>query len=385
MRRTTRFYQRMNHRWSQLGLAFLLAFCGSATSAGSFDVGFRRLDLLDAFTGESFPVAVWYPTQAPPSALYLRPPLTPCDLPAVLCRLTGAFFMEVRQNAAPANGRFGLVVISHGAGGLALNHRDLATALASNGYVVAAPAHPRGGGNDVSGVNVWIGRPRQVSAVIERLLHDPELGSRIDRERIGVAGHSNGAYTALAIAGARPNVAALREHCVRFPEDARFCSYGGAATRKATQATGDLPDVRDPRVRAIVAMAPNGALFTDAALAAITVPVRIYGAEFDDLTPVRYHAERIARVLGKRATYVLIKGANHFSFIASFPTMARIWAGEAARDPPGFDRDAMHKTLNLDIVQFFDQMRGATERGGEPRRSGGATDESRRPPSVPSN
>jgi predicted dienelactone hydrolase len=30
-------------------------------------------------------------------------------------------------------------------------------------------------------------------------------------------------------------------------------------------------------------------------------------------------------------------------------------AGEAARDPEGFDRDAMHATINSEIVDFFDR------------------------------
>ena len=51
-------------------------------------------------------------------------------------------------------------VLSHGAGGLSLNHRDLAMALASHGYVVAAPTHPRGKDNDISGVGVWVGARR---------------------------------------------------------------------------------------------------------------------------------------------------------------------------------------------------------------------------------
>jgi hypothetical protein len=30
-------------------------------------------------------------------------------------------------------------------------------------------------------------------------------------------------------------------------------------------------------------------------------------------------------------------------------------AGEAAQDPEGFDRDAMHEVMNLEIVGFFDR------------------------------
>ena len=102
----------------------------------------------------------------------------------MLCRLI-AFEMQVANNAPPAEGKFGFIVISHGAGGLSLNHRDLAMALASHGYVVAAPTHPRGKDNDISGVGVWVGRPKQVSRVIDALLEDAELGSHIQRERIG--------------------------------------------------------------------------------------------------------------------------------------------------------------------------------------------------------
>src|SRR5437762_6086854 len=122
----------------------------------------------------------------------------------MLCRLI-AFEMQVANNAPPADGKFGFIVISHGAGGFSLNHRDLAMALASHGYVVAAPTHPRGKHSDISGVGVWVGRPKQVSRVIDALLEDTELGSHIQRERIGVVGHSNGGYTALAVAGAKPS------------------------------------------------------------------------------------------------------------------------------------------------------------------------------------
>jgi predicted dienelactone hydrolase len=194
-----------------------------------------------------------------------------------------------------------------------------------------------------------------VSRVIDALLADAALGPHIQRERIGVAGHSNGAYTALAVGGAKPSPAASVAHCRDHPDDSRFCSYGGAATREATRTLGDIPDVHDPRVRAIALMAPNAAPFTDDALAQVAVPVRVYGAERDDLTPVRYHAERLAKALPPRTEYVLVKRAGHFSFVASFPRVLRLVAGEAAQDPEGFDRDAMHEVVNSEIVGFFDR------------------------------
>jgi len=336
-----------------VGLALFGAVVATQASPSS-NVAYRKIDLQDATTGSPFPAALWYPSRAAPAPVFLTGPLSECRLPAMLCRLV-AFEMHVASNGPPADGKFGLIVISHGAGGLALNHRDLAIALASHGYVVAAPMHPRGENDDISGVSVWVGRPKQITRVIDALLEDAQLGPHIERERIGVVGHSNGGYTALVVAGATPSPAASVTHCQQHPDDARFCSYGGAATREATRKVRNIPELRDPRVRAIVLMAPNAAPFADDTLAQVAVPVRLYGAERDDLTLVRYHAERLAKALPGQTEYVLVRRAGHFSFVASFPGVLNLVAGEAAKDPESFDRDALHETMNSEIVDFFDR------------------------------
>src|SRR5205814_697230 len=81
---------------------------------------------------------------------------------------------------------------------------------------------PRGKGNDISGAGVWVGRPKQVSRVIDTVLQDGTLGPHIERERIGVVGHSNGGYTALAVAGAKPSTGAAAAHCRDHPDDINF-------------------------------------------------------------------------------------------------------------------------------------------------------------------
>jgi predicted dienelactone hydrolase len=327
---------------NRLSLVFvLLRFCFAVDAASASNVGYRRIEIQNGVAGERFPVAIWYPTSAEPGVIEFGP-----------------YTMRVARAATPSDGKFGLVVISHGSGGDAFAHRDLGIALASAGYVVAAPMHPRDNFQDKSGVgsvSVWTGRPKQVSRVIDRVLEDTALGPYIQCERIGGVGHSSGGYTALALAGAKPSMNALVQHCRGIPEDARFCSFGGGAARQAGQNGGDIPDVHDRRVRAIVLLAPHAALFTDEALSNLAVPARIYGAELDDLTPVQFHAQRLAKVLAAKAEYVQIKGAGHFSFIASFPDALRNSAGEAGRDPKGFDRNAMHETMNPEIVAFFNR------------------------------
>ena len=338
-----------------LSLILIVCITSPTHAAPTANAGYRQMVVQDALSGESFPVAVWYPTSAPSAPLFVTGSrsLSLCGLPAVLCRWI-AFEMRVAHDAPPAAGQFGLIVVSHGAGGMALLHRDLAVVLASEGYAVAAPTHPRGKGNDISGVGVWIGRPRQVSEVIDAVLEDGQLGSHIDRQRIGAVGHSNGGYTALAVAGAKPSASAVVAHCRQHPDDARFCAFGGAATREADREVGHIPDLVDPRVRSVVVMAPNAARFTDDALAKVAVPVLVYAAEQDDLTRVQYHAERLARTL-PQAECVLVKGAGHFAFVSSFPPALKIIAGEAARDPDGFDRAALHEVMNREIVAFFNR------------------------------
>ena len=352
-----------------VSLILLLGIAPTVESAPSWNVGYRTIDLRDGLTGESFPVALWYPTPAAPAPVFVTGSLSLCRLPAIVCRWI-AFEMPVARNGPAAAAGFGMIVISHGAGGMGVLHRDLALALASHGYVVAAPTHPRGQGNDVSGVGVWVGRPQQVSRVIDAVLDDATLGPHLERERIGVVGHSNGGYTALAVAGAPPSLGTDVTHCREHPDDVRFCGTGGAATREAAREIGQLPDLRDVRVRSIVVMAPNAVRFTDQALGKVTVPVLVYAAEKDDLTQVRYHGERLARAL-PRVECVLVPGAGHFAFIASFPGVLKLVAGEGARDPAGFDRNAFHEALNREIVDFFDRTlrpgAGPLPRDAQPR------------------
>src|ERR1700740_2467142 len=171
-----------------LPVILLLCIAPTANAAPPWNVGYRKIDVQDALTGESFPVALWYPTPAAPAPLFVTDSLSLCRLPATLCRWI-TFEMQVAHNAPLAAGSFGLIVVSPRAGGLAVNHRDLAIAIASHGYIVAAPTHPRGQGNDISGVAVWVGRPQQVSHIIDTVLEHGQLGPHIERERIGVVGH----------------------------------------------------------------------------------------------------------------------------------------------------------------------------------------------------
>jgi dienelactone hydrolase len=108
----------------------------------------------------------------------------------------------VRYPAAP--GRYPLVVFGHGFALAPADYARLLNAWAIAGYVVAAPVFPLGNRNAPGGPRESdiVNQPRDMSFVITRVL--AVLKKSVDQARIAVAGHSDGAVTALAVAyGAR--------------------------------------------------------------------------------------------------------------------------------------------------------------------------------------
>src|SRR5262245_18035009 len=102
-----------------LALFLLLCFAPMAEAAPPWNVGYRTIAVQDPLTGESFPTALWYPTPAATAPLFVTGALSLCRLPAILCRCI-AFEMPVAPNAPVAGGSFGVIVVSHGGGGMAL-------------------------------------------------------------------------------------------------------------------------------------------------------------------------------------------------------------------------------------------------------------------------
>ena len=327
----------------------LAALLFAAMPALAAQAGWRQIKV-PGLAGAQEPIAVnlYYPTQA-----------------AELAIAMGPFPAHVAPQATPDAAFKGLIVISHGLAGSELVHESLAEALARSGYLVAALRHPGDNWQDQSliarGPAAYLDeRPRHVSRVLDALLADPQWSARIARDaggpRIGALGHSAGGYTVLALAGGRFDVARLRAHCVaQGADDPIFCRRTGSNALPAATAgaTLDPSTVADRRVRAVVALAPVGAVFDPASLEGIAIPVTIYVAAKDRFLVPRFHGQWVASHM-PAATLHVVPNAWHFAFVDPPTSAIPSEDGDLRDDPLGFDRPAFLRQLQSDLPAFFD-------------------------------
>ena len=315
-----------------------------ATLPLAAQVGWSQLEI----PGEGAPatiVALSYPSTAPPRNIPMGP-----------------FTIHAAIEGEPAPTVKGLIVLSHGLGGSELGHSRLAEALAARGYLVAALRHPGDNWADGSLFNktperYFFERPRQVSRVIDALLADPHWKDRIARDakgpRIGALGHSAGGYTVLALAGGVPDLAQSDRHCrEEGKDDPLFCSTGRSGRPAVPPPPG--PPLKDDRVRAVVAMAPVGVLFTAESLAKVQIPVAIYAGVKDRWLVPRFHAMWVAKNVSGAELH-MVPNAWHFAFMDTPSIPIQTPDGDIAADPPGFDRAAFLKALGPEIAAFFDK------------------------------
>jgi predicted dienelactone hydrolase len=243
----------------------------------------------------------------------------PCEQPSKPTRF-GPYELDVSVAAAPARGRFPLVLISHGSGGSPLVYRTLSLLLARSGYVVALARHPGDTLGDnalANSVETLRNRPAQLVALMDALMGDPTFGACIADESVTAVGHSMGGYTVLSVAGGQP----------------------------WTREREPLAVAHDARIGALVLLAPAcGPFLAPGALAAVDAPVLALTAQHDSLTPDSEIRAALAGIPDQtQVTIQMVPNAGHFSFLSPFPQAMHNPQFAPALDPSGFDRDRFHQ------------------------------------------
>jgi predicted dienelactone hydrolase len=188
---------------------------------GRFPVGVRTIEAADTARKRGFPGEIWYPAAADHAGQDLG--RGPQDSFTVSSRGRPRRQDAVRD-AAARPGNYPLIVYSHPGGGNRRSATFLTTHLSSHGYVVAALDHsevvapelaPRSGETRqqrAARVDTWIAsRVPDVRFLIDHVLDSAarDSGSVVDPDRVGIVGHSFGGWTALAAAEVEPRIRAV--------------------------------------------------------------------------------------------------------------------------------------------------------------------------------
>ncbi len=185
-----------------------------------------------------------------------------------------------------AAARHPLIVFSHGSGGVNTQSTTLCEGLASHGFIVASPNHTGNttddfqNGTAVAFLQSAVDRPQDVSFVIDELLvrsaaPGDAFENRVRREGFGVAGHSFGGYTALAMR------------------------------------TGFQTAPADDRIIGVMAVAPASGLISDAALSAFDRPLMLLSGTLDTTTPIDDNTTRPFGLVPADVYRADIVGATH--------------------------------------------------------------------------
>jgi predicted dienelactone hydrolase len=308
---------------------------------------------------------IWYPADAGAQVEPQR--IGPPNAPPMFEAPPAAANAELARSPS----KFPLVMLSHGTGGTAQSMAWLATALAARGFIVAGVNHP---GNTalepytVQGFALWWLRARDIIVVLDAMLADPMFGARIDPARIGAVGFSLGGYTMLELAGGITSLAQFAAYCRAAP-DATSCkappefadlrAKSEALAREDSAYAAALAEggrsYREPRIRAVVAIAPAlGPAFTPESLAAITISVAIIAGEGDSIVPIDANAKADAAKIPGAELTIFPGRVDHYVFVNVCTTGGRSLLGPICVDAPEIDRAAIHRTTVALAIKFFE-------------------------------
>ena len=188
---------------------------------GSFPVGVRTIEPLDTTRNRLFTCEIWYPAAAQHAGRDLSSESQDFFTvqPANKERSQAAV-----RDAAARPGTYPLILYSHHSGGHRRAATFLCTHLASHGYIVAALTHSesiapeltrKAGETEEQKLARWdvviASRIPDIRFLLDQALSSSFWSSeaRIDPSRIGIAGHSFGAWTALAVNDVEPRIGAV--------------------------------------------------------------------------------------------------------------------------------------------------------------------------------
>ena len=289
------------------------------------------------------------------------------------------------RDAAPdmRDGPYPLIIFAHGLESARLAAPYLSEHLASEGFVVMAIDFADNQGT--VGINplysLLFTRPQDVSWQIDQAVSLTASGGKlegvIDPDRIAVVGHSLGGYTALASAGAQLDLTWMSRHLYEPTICVKPAELGGINACRLTldhqQELADLagldavpdklwPSWSDPRVDAIVGLAPAGEPFGPDGVVGVTVPTMLMVGSADRQVSPELSVDTPYEHLGSTdKALITFENADHMIYFwkcSDGPWVVDFGAHWACSDPV-WDMDRAHDLINHFTTAFLlDTLKG---------------------------
>ena len=334
---------------------------GEPVEAQRYPVSRRTTMLVDhARGGRLLGVEIWCPT------ITESPERTSYELfPGVAFQSAGS-----QHGAAVRPGPWPLVLFSHGRTGVRIAYSLACEALAARGAIVVSADHPGDAlvdwllGTHTDDATNESNRIADAHLVLEAVLTgsehvDSDIAVAIDRERIAIAGHSYGAYTALATA------------------------------------SGDRGVAAHPAVSAVIGFQPYTRTMSDELLRRLDVPALLVVASEDTTTPPDTNADRPWEIIGRDATVAAplwrldLAGASHQAIsdislyaemvdhVPGLPDIVRTYL--ASQLPPPDDTPSRHWRDRIRVQvsaawSFLEAVWGSAPQGAAPADLAAETD-----------
>ena len=335
---------------SLLTAATLLLAAHAATAEPA---GFRSVTVPAAHHGREMTGAVWYPSAGGGETVSFG---------------GNAVFhgTPVLDGARMAEGRFPVILASHGLGGHIGALGWLTAGLAEAGALVISVNHPNSTWRDFDlqeGLKHWT-RVQDMQAALDWLAAQPGLAARADFSRIYAVGFSAGGWTALALGGLRADLEGYAAHCETAPPSPWQCAdIARRGADLAAYSAGEWNAGRkDARIRAVAAIEPaltwglgrsHARDLVDRVLliALGTAETRLPATDFTGT------GSGLAALLPGAEVEIMAPAAHFSALPPCKPRGPALLAAEGddpvCGDPPGADRRALHKRIVARIAAFL--------------------------------
>ncbi len=276
--------------------------------------------------------------------------------------------ISVIPNAQPIDGKLPLFIFSHGMFGNARNQAWLASALSQSGYFVAAINHPGTSTflRDADDRRQLWKRPQDISRTINYIIEHPIFAEQVDKNRIFMAGHSLGGFTAVLLAGGRYDPDKIATHCVQFPQDfiCRIVKEWRIA-KTAEDQSKMSQDLSDSRIAGFAVFDLGGTQsFSTESLSKIERPLLVIGAKanYANINLDGESRALVAALPAQSKRYLEPEGLSHFDFLGVCTDQALdILKAEDPEDVfvcenGGDARREKHQMLTQAVLDFFENL-----------------------------